>query len=264
MRLLGTRGSVALAVLALLVVAALAAPLLAPYPPDRIDYGALLAPPGPGHWLGTDDLGRDLLSRVLWGGRDTLAVAALASAIGLAGGLVIGTVAGYAGGRADAVLMRAVDVWLAVPDLLLALVVLAVVGPGLLTIAVALGLASVPGYARLIRGAVLAAAQAEHVLAARALGAGATRIATRHVLPACSGLILVYGTAGLGSAIFLTAGLSFLGLGAGPPSPEWGAMLDAGADLLRDGWWAAAVPGVAIGLAVGSLNVLGDALRDAR
>ena len=172
-------------------------------------------------------------------------------------------IAGYAGGWVDAALMRGVDILLAVPDILLVLCVVAILGPSLTTLILALGITSIPGYARLVRGSVLAIREVEYVVAAHVIGASPWRIMARHILPNIAGVLIVYSTAGLGSAIWVATGLSFLGLGAQPPSPEWGAMLNAGTPFLRDAWWMAGVPGLAIFLAVLSINLLGDGLRDA-
>lgn len=251
-----------LAVVVLLALAAAAAPLVAPWPPSTMDHTAVSAPPSAAHWLGTDDLGRDLLSRVLWGGGETLAAAAAATAIGLGLGVLVGLAAGLRGGPAEAVLVRGVDTLLAFPDLLVALAVLAALGRGLPAVAVAPGFAAAPGYARLVHASVRTARREAHVEAARALGATGWWVATRHVLPSVASALAVHATAGLGLAVGLTAGLSFVGLGPAPPSPEWGAMLDAGVPLLHDAWWVAAVPGAVIAVAVAAVNLLGDGLRD--
>jgi peptide/nickel transport system permease protein len=247
----------------LLAVLAILAPVLSPFAPSDINYDALLEPPGRMHWLGTDDLGRDMLSRILWGGRESLRVGFLGIMVGLAGGVAAGVIAGYVGGWVDAALMRGVDVLLAVPDILLVLGVVAILGPSLTTLIVALGITSIPGYARLVRGSVQAVREVEYVVAAQVIGASRWRIMVRHILPNIAGVLIVYSTVGLGSAIWVSTGLSFLGLGAQPPSPEWGAMLNAGTPFLRDAWWMAGVPGLAIFLAVLSINLLGDGLRDA-
>jgi ABC-type dipeptide/oligopeptide/nickel transport system permease subunit len=242
---------------------ALLAPVLAPFAPSAIHYDALLQPPGRTHWLGTDDLGRDILSRILWGGRESLRVGFLGVAVAMAGGVAVGVIAGYHGGWVDGTLMRVADVFMAFPALLLMLSVIAILGPGLTTTIMALGIASIPGYARLVRGSVLSARHFEYVVAARVVGAASRRILWHHILPNIVGVLMVYSTVGFGDAILVTAGLSFLGLGAQPPSPEWGAMLNAGTPFLREAWWVAGFPGLVIFMAVLCINLLGDGLRDA-
>jgi ABC-type dipeptide/oligopeptide/nickel transport system permease subunit len=246
-----------------LILLALLAPILAPFDPTRLNYEALLQPPDPDHWFGTDQLGRDLLSRILWGGRLSLAVSFLGIVLGLVSGSLIGLVAGTYGGWLDAALMRAVDVLLAFPTLLLLLSLVALWGPGLTTLVIALGISAMPGYARLVRGSTLAIKNQEYIVAAQVIGASKRRIMTRHILPHLAGILLIYNTTDWGSAILLAAGLSFLGLGAQPPSPEWGAMLNAGLPFLREAWWLTTFPGLALFSAVLSINLLGEGLRDA-
>jgi peptide/nickel transport system permease protein len=252
-----------LAGLVLLVLAVLLAPWLAPHNPTALNYDHLLEPPSAAHWFGTDDLGRDIFSRVLWGGRESLRVGFMAIAIAISGGALVGLVSGFYGGRVDMVIQRIVDVMLAFPTILLLLSIVAALGPSLQTVLIALGISSIPGYSRLVRGSVLAAKNFEYVTAARIVGATNGRIMLRHILPNVVAPIIIYSTLGLGSAIIATAGLSYIGLGAQPPSPEWGAMLNTGRSYLRDAWWMSVFPGLGIFAAVLCVNLLGDGLRDA-
>ncbi|MBN1318596.1 MAG: ABC transporter permease [Anaerolineales bacterium] len=247
----------------LLLLVTIAAPRIAPFDPTQIDRSHLLEPPSPVHWFGTDDLGRDILSRVLWGGRESLRVALTAILIGMGGSLIVGLVSGYYGGAVDMIIQRIVDVFLAFPTILLLLSIVAALGPSLSTVLVALGISSIPGASRLVRGSVLAARNYEYVTAAHVVGATNGRIMKRHILPNILAPIIIYSTVGLGGAIMATAGLSYIGLGAQPPSPEWGAMLNYGRTYLRHAWWMSVFPGLGISAAVLSINILGDGLRDA-
>jgi len=246
-----------------LILVTLAASVLAPVEPTAMDFEHLLEPPSTAHPFGTDDLGRDILSRVLWGGRESLRVAVLAVLVAGAGGIVLGLVSGYYGGWVDATIMRLVDVFLAFPSILLVLSIVAALGPNLGTVLIALGLSSIPAVARFVRGSVLAARNYEYVTAARVLGATDRYIMFTQILPNIMAPLIIYSTLGLGGAIMTTAGLSYIGLGAQPPSPEWGAMLNYGRDYLRDAWWMSVFPGLAIFVAVLCINLLGDGLRDA-
>lgn len=249
--------------LALIVLVTLVAPWIAPYDPTALNYDHLLKPPSDAHWFGTDDLGRDILSRVLWGGRESLRVGFMGIAIAIAGGTIVGLVSGFYGGWVDIVIQRVVDVMLAFPTILLLLSIVAALGPSLQTVLVALGISSIPGYSRLVRGSVLVSKNFEYVTAARVVGATNGRIMVRHILPNVVAPIIIYSTLGLGSAIIATAGLSYIGLGAQPPSPEWGAMLNYGRSYLRDAWWMSIFPGLSIFATVLCVNLLGDGLRDA-
>lgn len=260
------RNPIAVAALAgfvLLVMAVLLAPVITPLAPNAHDYDHLLEPPSRAHPFGTDDLGRDILSRVLWGGRESLRVAVLAVAVAMSGGIVVGMVSGYFGGWVDTIIMRIVDVLLAFPSILLLLSIVAALGPNLGTVLIALGLSAIPSFSRLVRGSVLAAKNYEYVTAARVLGASDVYIMFSQILPNILAPLIIYATVGLGGAILTTAGLSYLGLGAQPPSPEWGAMLNAGRTHLRDAWWMSVFPGLAIFVAVLCVNLLSDGLRDA-
>jgi peptide/nickel transport system permease protein len=239
------------------------APLLAPHDPLQVFPGAMRKPPGAEFPLGTDEVGRDILSRVLFGARVSIAIGALSVAIAALCGSALGLVAGYAGGWADAWIMRLVDVLLAFPGILLAIAIVAVLGPGLDSIVIAVGVESVPAYARTVRASTRAIREAEYILAARALGAPARRIVGRHILPGVVAPVIVLATLGVGIAVLTAAGLSFVGIGAQPPTPEWGSMLAAARGYLRDAPWIAASPGLAVMLLALALNLFGDAVRDA-
>ncbi|MBI3089049.1 MAG: ABC transporter permease [Candidatus Tectomicrobia bacterium] len=251
-----------------MVLAAALAPLLAPHPPLAHDLPNRLRPPwgfaagDARHLLGTDDFGRDLLSRLLHGARYSLLVGFLSMGIALLGGGVLGAAAGFAGRLADVVLMRAVDVMLAFPAILLAIIIVALLGPSLGHAMLAVGVVGIPHVARLTRATVMAELARDYVLAARAAGAGAPRVLLRGILPNIAGPLAVQASLTFASAIVEAAGLSFLGLGAQPPLPEWGAMLNAGRPLLFRAWWVITFPGLAILLAGLAFNLLGDGLRD--
>ena len=253
-----------LTIMALIILTTLFAPQI--YSWDEIinvSNATKLLSPSAAHPFGTDNLGRDQLGRVLWGGRESLRAGYLVVLIGLGGGTILGLISGFAGGWVDNLIQRFVDVLLAIPGILLALSVVGALGPGLVQVMLAVGLANIPDYTRLIRGSVLEAKENEYVRAARVLGASNRRIMFRHILPNVIGPILVYATLGLGIAIMITAGLSYLGLGAQPPSPEWGAMLNQGRQFMRHAWWMPVFPGLAIVIAVLSINLIGDGLQDA-
>lgn len=247
----------------LTILLTILAPVLAPYDPEQMDFQSLLQPPSAEHPFGTDDLGRDVLSRVLWGGRESLRVGITGVALALAGGVVIGLISGYYGGFVDSLIQRLIEIMLAFPSILLVLSIVAVLGPNLITVLIALGISAIPRYSRLVRGSVLSAKNCEYVTAAHVVGAPGGTIMRRHILPNVLAPIIIYSTLGLGSAIMTTAGLSYIGLGAQPPSPEWGAMLNYGRSYLRDGWWMSVFPGLGIFVAVLCVNILGDGLRDA-
>jgi peptide/nickel transport system permease protein len=247
--------------LALLALAALA-PLIAPYDPYDQDLMSTLTPPTWAHPFGTDQYGRDMLSRVMYGTRSALAAALIADGLALVLGCALGLLSGFFGGRTDAVVMRIVDVLLAFPYLLLALIIVAALGPGLTNAMIAIGIVYTPQYARLIRGQVLAVRQTEYIEAARSVGVRPARIMLRHVLPNSFSPILVMAILQAGSVVVETAGLSFLGLGAQPPSPDWGALLAEGQSYFLSAWWIATFPGLAIFVVVVGFNLLGDALRD--
>jgi peptide/nickel transport system permease protein len=245
------------------LLTALLAPHLGLRDPAAIDSANLLQPPGGTHILGTDQFGRDLLSRILHGTRPSLQVGLISVGIAASVGVLLGLVSGYYGGRVDLGIMRIIDVMLAFPSILLALGVVAVMGPGLNNVMVAVGIANIPIYARVVRGQTLAAKQLLYVEAARALGCGDPRIFSRHMLPNVVAPVIVVATLGVAGAILTGAALSFLGLGAQPPSPEWGAMLSDGRSFLRQAWWITMFPGLAIAVTVLAINMVGDGLRDA-
>jgi peptide/nickel transport system permease protein len=252
-------------VVVLLWAVAILAPFVAPYDPvSHLSSANRLKPPGsPGYLLGTDDFGRDVLSRLIFGARISLQVGIIV--VGLAGsvGVTLGALAGYYGGVVDEVIMRVVDVLMAFPFFILAIAIMAVLGPSLNNAMLALAMVSWVGYARLVRAQVLSVKQKEFVEAARAQGSPDLRVILKHVLPNCLAPILIQATLGVGSAILSAAGLSFLGLGAQPPNPEWGAMLNEGREYLRTAPHLTIMPGTAIALTVLALNLLGDGLRDA-
>jgi ABC-type dipeptide/oligopeptide/nickel transport system permease subunit len=244
------------------LLAAVFGPALAPYPYDAINAAARLEAPSTAHPFGTDSLGRDQLSRVLVGARIALQMAALGVAISGVLGTSWGLLAGYAGGWADQLLSRVVDVWLAFPSLLFALLIVARLGPSLTNTALALGIVGVPTFFRLARSGTFCAREADYVTAARAVGASGVRILTRHVLPEVAPSLLVMASMRLGMLILAGGGLSFIGLGAQPPEPEWGALLAMGRDYMGVAPWLGVYPGLCITLTVVGLNLLGDGLRD--
>ena len=250
------------AMLALVVGAAIFAPQIAPHSPIDQAFTDQLRPPSPPHLFGTDEFGRDVFSRVLYGARIALVIGVLADGIALALGVVLGVVSGYFGGRVDAVVMRSVDVLLAFPYLLLAMVVVTILGPSLINAMIAIGIVYTPQFARLVRAAVLAIKEQEFVEAAGAVGAGVARVLGRHILPNILSPIIVMATLTVGFTIVETAGLSFLGLGASPPTPEWGSMLATGRSFMLTAPWIATFPGLAILVTVVGFNLMGDGLRD--
>ena len=262
-KFLGKPGAVvgAIVILAFILVA-LFAPALAPYEPEKMIYTAVQQPPSWEHPFGTDELGRDIFSRVLHGARISLQVGIIAVGIALTSGTLLGLLAGFLGGRVDALIMRTMDVMLAFPGILLALAIVAILGPGLFNTMIAVGVAAVPVYARTARASTLSTLELDYVIAATALGASRARIAFVHVLPNITAPIIVLATVGVATAILSAAGLSYLGLGAQPPTPEWGAMLSEARSFLRSSWWMATFPGLAIMLVVMAFNLLGDGLRD--
>ncbi len=251
------------ALLLLLILGmALAAPLLSRQAPNLTQPSHQLLPPGPGHPLGTDLFGRDVWSRLVWGGRYSLTAALAAIVLSVIPGTLLGLTAGYLGGGADRVMMRIVDVLLAVPSLLLALALVAALGPGLVSAALAVGLAGIPRFARVTRASAQSVRSAGFIEAARAAGARDGRIVLRHVLPNTASTVLVLGALELGYALLNIGALSFLGLGAQAPLPEWGLTLAEGRALLRPAPWVAIAPGMAITLSVLSLNLLADAFQN--
>ena len=251
------------AVLAVTAVSAILAPVIAPHDPVRIAPERTLLAPGASQLFGSDYLGRDVFSRVLHGGRLSLRVGVVSVGIGLACGLALGVLAGFAGGWRDTLIMRAMDVLLAFPGILLALAVIAILGPGLSNVMIAVGISHVPQYTRVVRSSVLSTTSDAYVDAARALGCGDRRLMLVHVLPNALAPVIAVATLGVATAILVAAGLSFLGLGVQPPTPEWGAMVSGGREYLRSGWWISTFPGLMIVVTVLSINLLGDGLREA-
>ncbi|KVL70573.1 nickel transporter permease [Burkholderia ubonensis] len=252
-----------LAILVALLAVAIVAPLITPHDPLRQVLADRLLPPGsPSHWLGTDQLGRDILSRLIGGSRLTLGIALLVVAIVVPIGLAIGTTAGYVGGFVDSVLMRITDVALAFPKIVLALAFAAALGPGVINAVVAISITAWPAYARLARAETIRIAQADYIHAARLQGASGPRILLRYIVPMCMSSVIVRATLDMAGIILTVAGLGFLGLGAQPPSPEWGFMVASGRNVLLDAWWVATLPGAAILLVSLAFNLLGDGLRD--
>lgn len=252
-----------LVVIIIEVFVTLAAPWVAPYDPLDQSVREALKPPSPQHLMGTDEVGRDLLSRLIYGGRISLRVGLIAASIAGIVGVFLGTVAGFRGGWLDEVLMRLIDILLAFPGMLLALTIIAVLGPGLFNVMIAVGIGSIPSFTRVARGSTLAVREQDYVLSARVIGCTDARIIFRYVVPNVLPAVIVLTTLRVATAILTAAGLSFLGLGAQPPTPEWGAILSSARDYLRRAWWFMTFPGLAIMITVLSINMFGDGLRDA-
>jgi len=247
-------------VLLVIVVCAIVAPWVVPYDWNETDLGPRLGAPSAEFWFGTDLHGRDVFSRVLYGGRYSISVGLATVTLALVTGSVIGIVLGYVGGRIDEWGSRLIDVMLGFPQIVMAILVVSILGVGLVNVVIAVAIACVPRFARVIRGAVLVLKEQPFIEAARALGAGDIRIMLRHLLPNAVPTLVVLGTLELGNAILTTATLSFLGLGAQPPAPEWGAMLNSGREYMRYAPWIMIFPGLALFLAVMAVNLLGDRL----
>jgi peptide/nickel transport system permease protein len=248
-------------VLSVLVLVAAGADWLAPHDPTEIHYDYILVAPDSRFWFGTDELGRDIFSRVLFGARVSLQVVAAAVALSLVIGAVVGLISGYSGGWIDNALMRVMDGLMAFPALVLALAIVAVLGPDLLNAMIAIAVVNTPGFARLVRSETLVVRELDYVQAARAMGASPLRIVARHVWPSVSGNVLVYGSLKASAALITESALSFLGLGVQPPTPSWGYMLATGMQYTQ-AWWMSIFPGIAIFLTVLGLNLIGDAARD--
>lgn len=255
-------GKAGLVIVILLFFMAIFAPLLAPYDPNKPDTRNRLAPPSLEHPFGTDQLGRDILSRVIYGSRVSLSIAILAVAVTSAIGVTVGLVSGYFGGRVDNILMRITDMFMAFPRLVLALAFAAALGPGIYNTIIAISLVYWSFYARLARGVTLQVRNEQYIEAARAIGAGHLRIMFRHVLPMILSPLLVQATLDMGGTILLAAGLGFLGLGVQPPTPEWGVMVAEGRRFITQEWWVSTFPGFFILIATMGFNLLGDTLRD--
>jgi len=245
-----------------LIIASLAAPWIVRYPPEQQNLAIKLQPPSASHWLGTDEYGRDLFSRMLYGGRISLSVGFVAVTISVAIGILLGALAGYFGGVTDHIIMRLVDIVLCIPTLFLILMLVVFLGPNLLNIMVIIGLTSWTELARLVRAEFLSLKQRDYILAARAIGARDGRIIFRHILPNALAPVFVSATFGVAGAILLESGLSFIGLGVQPPAASWGNILTSGKDYITQAWWLTLAPGAAIFLTVLGYNLLGDGLRD--
>ena len=254
-----------LGILVILVLLALFADVIADYDTVVIKQNLANRLKGPSaeHWLGTDEFGRDIFARLIHGARVSLKVGIIAVGISIVLGGILGALAGFYGGKIDNIIMRVMDVFLAVPSILLAIAIVSALEPSILNLMVAISISSVPSYARIVRASVLSIRDQEFVEAARAIGANNARIIFRHIIPNSLAPVIVQGTLGVASAILSTAGLSFIGLGIQPPAPEWGSMLSGGRQYLRYAWWVTTFPGVAIMITILSLNLLGDGLRDA-
>lgn len=244
------------------VAASIGAPLLTPYDPLELDFGQSLLPPSGEHLTGTDEMGRDLFTRILYGGRISLLAAAMVIVMAGVVGTVLGSIAGYSGGLVDELIMRTSDLFLAFPGLVLAIAIAAALGPSLENALVAISLVWWPWYARLLRGQVLSMKHSQYVEAALALGASDGRVLFRHILPNCVGPLTVQVSLDAGAAILSTASLSFIGVGAQPPTPEWGALIAVGREYMLSQWWYPTFPGFAILLTVLGLNLMGDGLRN--
>lgn len=249
-------------ILGIIVVMCLAAPLITPFDPIEISPRDRLQPPSAEHLFGTDDFGRDIFTRVLYGGRLSLLVGIISVTLACSVGTLLGIIAGFFGGIWDVVIMRAMDVMLAFPGILLALAIVAVLGKSLPNVMIAVGISTIPVFTRIVRGSTLSVKQYDYIAAARALGGSSRRIMWRHILPNVVTPIIVVATNGIAGAIISGAALSFLGLGAQPPTPEWGIMLSEGRTYLRAAAWVTTFPGLAIMITVLSINLLGDGLRD--
>jgi len=254
---------IGLCIIIILIITALLAPVIATHSPTDQSIVDRYQTPSSEHYLGTDELGRDIFSRIVYGTRISIQIGIIAVGISMIVGVLLGATAGYFGKWIDQVIMRLIDILMAFPSILLAIALVAVLGPSLRNAMIAVGIVGVPQFARIVRAAVLSVKETEYIEAARAIGAKHSRIVFQHVLPNCVAPIIVQATLGIGTAILDAAGLSFLGLGAQPPTPEWGAMLSDGRSALQTAPWVIAFPGIAIFFVVLGFNLFGDGLRDA-
>ncbi len=257
---LGVAGAV---IVVFLFVVSLSAPIFAPYDPGFIDIRSILEPPSSNHLFGTDQLGRDVLSRIIWGGRISLLVGFVSVGIAAMIGVLLGAVAGYRGGLVDSIIMRFVDIMLCFPTFFLILAVVAFLEPSIWNIMIVIGATNWMGMARLIRAEILSLKERDYVLAARSLGASHVRILMRHIIPNAMAPVLVAATLGVAGAILTESALSFLGIGVQPPTPSWGNILTAGKESIEVAWWLSFYPGVAILVTVLGYNLLGEGIRDA-
>lgn len=254
---------IGLCMLGLLIFCALFAQWIAPYDPDVQDLFNIRATPSVEHPFGTDELGRDILSRIIYGARISISVGLIAVSISLIGGVTLGAIAGYYGGVLDDVIMRVMDVLMAIPSILLNIAIVSALGNGLQNVMIAIGISSIPGYCRIVRASILSLKGQEFIEASRSAGASDLFIITRHILPNCIAPLTVQASLRIGSAILSCASMSFIGLGVIPPTAEWGAMLSTGRDFLRSSPHLCTFPGLAIMFAVFAMNLIGDGLRDA-
>lgn len=252
-----------LVIIVLMIVLAVLSPLIIPYKVDAVNLKYKLKLPSAEHWFGTDELGRDIFSRLLYGARFSLQIGILGVLISATGGILLGSIAGYYGGATDNIIMRLMDVLQAMPGIVLAIAISATLGPGLTNCIIALSISAIPNYARMTRASILNVRKMEYLEAATSINCSSTRIIVKHVLPNAFSPLIVQSTMGIAGTIMGAAMLSFIGLGVQPPTPEWGAMLSAGRNYLRDYPHLCIFPGVTIMIAVLSLNMLGDGLRDA-
>ena len=250
-------------ILIVVVLGAICAPLISPYNPNEQNLMNALAKPGAEHWFGTDDLGRDIFSRIIYGSRISMVVALVSTAIAGVCGMIIGLIAGYFGGKIDAIIMRIMDAMMSIPVVILALVIGSILGKGLFNICLCIGIDMIPAYARTTRGQVLQVKQLDYVIAGKLGGAKAMKNAFKHVLPNCLAPNLVLMTMNMGSAILTEASLSFLGMGINPPTATWGAMVSGGYRYLSTEPWIAIIPGLFVLITVWAFNICGDAVRDA-
>lgn len=252
-----------LIILVVIIFCAIFADYIAPYPYDKQDYTATFQLPSKEHLLGTDNFGRDILSRIIYGSRISLIVGFSSVIFAIIVGGLLGAVAGYYGGKIDNIFMRSMDVLMAIPGMLLAISLAAALKPGLVNLVIAIAIADVPGYARVVRASVLTIKEQEFIEAAECIGASDKRIIMQHIIPNCLAPIIVQATLGMAGAILSASALSFLGLGVQPPTPEWGSMLSSARQYIRSHWHLTTFPGLAIMITIFALNVLGDGLRDA-
>ena len=254
---------IGLVMLTLLIFCAIFAQMITPYDPLQQNHKNRFAAPSADHWFGTDELGRDIFSRIIYGARISVSVGLIAVSISLVGGVTLGALAGYYGGRADNVIMRCMDVLMSIPTILLNISIVAALGSGLQNVMIAIGFSSIPGYCRIVRASILSLKGQEFVEASRSVGASDFFIITQHILPNCMAPLIIQATLRIGGAILSCSSMSFIGLGIVPPTPEWGAMLSTGRDFLRDAPHLCTFPGLAIMFAVFAMNLMGDGLRDA-
>jgi len=252
-----------LVIIVIFILMALFAPFISPHDPEAQTIAMRKSPPfTEGYLLGTDDLGRDMLSRLIYGSRISMIIGVVSVGISLVFGLLIGVISSYYGGWLDKLIMRLIDIMLAFPYILLTIVIVAILGPSLTNAMIAIGISQIPKYARVVRASVLAEKESDYVLAERSLGTSDFELMFRTILPNCLSATIVQATLGIGEAILSSAGLSFLGLGAQPPTPEWGLMIASSKEFITNAWWIVTLPGIAILLAVLGFNLLGDGIRD--